>query len=159
MRFSPFFRTIRRRTGGEGAAGSGQLAVEDGGAAWQRPVAPSPGLGLASDGPLSWSAGLGMAKDGARHGAAGDRGAAALAEHAHGAWRRSARCRRSGPAAVAISGAAGSVLRTKDSSSLRGMAASTRQSGRRRGMEAATWRIGMVKRPHSAVKPRWKSAE
>jgi hypothetical protein len=32
-------------------AGSGQPVAEDGGAAWQRPATPGPGLGPASDGP------------------------------------------------------------------------------------------------------------
>ena len=50
MRFSPFFRATQSRSG------NGRfwpLVAEDGGAAWQRPVAPTPGLGLANDGPLS----------------------------------------------------------------------------------------------------------
>jgi len=34
-----------------GTVGSGQLAAEDGGATWQWPAAPAPGLGLASNGP------------------------------------------------------------------------------------------------------------
>jgi hypothetical protein len=47
IRFSSFFRTTHR---GGGMAGSGQLAPEDGGMAWQQPA----GLGPTSDGPLSW---------------------------------------------------------------------------------------------------------
>jgi hypothetical protein len=42
-----------------GTAGSGQLTLEDGDVAWQRPAALAPGLGLASEGPslgrLAWA--------------------------------------------------------------------------------------------------------
>jgi hypothetical protein len=43
----------------------------------------------------------------------GDGGAAAVAEHAHGAWRRRARRRRLGPATPTVGGAAGSVPRQR----------------------------------------------
>ena len=65
---------------------------------------------------------------------AGDGGAAALSEHAHGAWRRRARRRRPGLAVAAVGGAAGSVPHVEDSSS-------PRETEVPRGMRA-TW--GMV---------------
>jgi hypothetical protein len=49
----------------------------------------------------------------------GDRGVAAIAEHAHGAWRQRARRRRLGPVAAAVDGAASSVPHAEDSSSPR----------------------------------------
>jgi hypothetical protein len=45
-----------RRRAERGTYSSGQPAAEDGGVAWQRPAAPAPSLGLASDDPLSWGA-------------------------------------------------------------------------------------------------------
>jgi hypothetical protein len=50
-------------------AGSGQPAAENGGAAWQRPVALAPGLSLANEASHSWLPGLGVVKDGAQRGA------------------------------------------------------------------------------------------
>ena len=59
-----------------GTTGSGQPAVEDGGAAWHWPTMSMPGLGPANDDALSWPSGLRMAEDGTWHGALRDEGAA-----------------------------------------------------------------------------------
>jgi hypothetical protein len=42
-----------------GTTDTGKPAAEDGGAAWQRPVVPAPGLDPASDSHLSWTPGCG----------------------------------------------------------------------------------------------------